>query len=260
MQNSKVDFVSNTLERGRIIVRSGPVGYLLVGLGEGAVFLQQVLEGKTPSIFFKTCRDIGDAIKTDGEVVTRQFGLSSSLADISEEPLRRLAIAEALLKAGFNPDEPRDERGRWTSEGANPQITTLPEPNEVAYHGDYHDQLVQEYAAITRESSGVAVTSVPLTSPSGVTAVADLVVRPKGWPEPFVLEVKTGDNPSLTPNQGFIYALLPVGNHLVSSKKDIESLGLPVGTPLPPLRLLVVYVYRPGALIQYIWWPPLPEE
>ena len=31
--------------------------------------------------------------------------------------LRRFAIVELLMKAGFNPDEPRDWHGRWTTIG-----------------------------------------------------------------------------------------------------------------------------------------------
>ena len=38
-----------------------------------------------------------------------------SLAD--EAAMERLARADRLLKAGFDPDEPRNERGRWTAEG-----------------------------------------------------------------------------------------------------------------------------------------------
>jgi hypothetical protein len=33
------------------------------------------------------------------------------------EWLRRLATADTLIKSGYDPEEPRDEHGRWTSEG-----------------------------------------------------------------------------------------------------------------------------------------------
>jgi hypothetical protein len=260
MQSPVVDLESNILKRGRIVVRGGPVGYLLAGLGEGAAFLRYVLENKSPSPFFTTCHNISDEIGTHGEMATRQSGLSSSLANILDEPLRRLAVAEALIKAGFNPDEPRDERGRWTSEVGSSRTPAMLGIDEVAYHGDYHNQLVQEYADITRKSGGVAVTSVPLTTVSGITAVADLVVRPNGASAPFVIEVKTGANPSFTLNQSYVYALLSVGNHLTSSKQELETLGLTPGVPLPPLKLLVIYTAGPGARLDYGWWPPLPEE
>lgn len=34
--------------------------------------------------------------------------------EIAEERIERLARADTLLKANFNPDEPRDDHGRWT--------------------------------------------------------------------------------------------------------------------------------------------------
>lgn len=42
--------------------------------------------------------------------------LHASLASPQPWPLQQ----KPLAKAGFNPDEPRDERGRWTDEGAAP--------------------------------------------------------------------------------------------------------------------------------------------
>lgn len=40
--------------------------------------------------------------------------------EIAEDRIERLARADTLLKAGFNPDEPRDAQGRWTDEiGSN---------------------------------------------------------------------------------------------------------------------------------------------
>ncbi len=44
-------------------------------------------------------------------------GLADALLRLNEPSLRRLAIAEALAKANFNPDEPRDRHGRWTTGG-----------------------------------------------------------------------------------------------------------------------------------------------
>ncbi len=42
------------------------------------------------------------------------------LGEIPEDRIERLARADTLLKAGFNPDGPRDAQGRWTEEiGSN---------------------------------------------------------------------------------------------------------------------------------------------
>jgi len=47
--------------------------------------------------------------------------------EIEDRILRRLAIAEALAKAGYDPDEPRDEHGRWTSEGGGGDSNQAPQ-------------------------------------------------------------------------------------------------------------------------------------
>lgn len=39
------------------------------------------------------------------------------LADVPEDRIEHLAQAHRLLRANFNPAEPRDERGRWTGDG-----------------------------------------------------------------------------------------------------------------------------------------------
>ena len=44
--------------------------------------------------------------------------LQLGLGDVGEEGLGRLAQADALTKHNFNPDEPRDWHGRWTSDGS----------------------------------------------------------------------------------------------------------------------------------------------
>jgi rare lipoprotein A len=48
--------------------------------------------------------------------------LQLCLGEITEEGVSRAATTEKLLKYNFNPDEPRDSRGRWTTEGdADPE-------------------------------------------------------------------------------------------------------------------------------------------
>lgn len=45
--------------------------------------------------------------------------LHMRLPTLDEEQARRARRAETLVKGGFDPDEPRDARGRWSSEGGN---------------------------------------------------------------------------------------------------------------------------------------------
>jgi hypothetical protein len=89
------------LEPGRILVRHTHVGYVCAGIGQGARLLRFALEdGADGAAFAHGTADLG--------------GLRDGLDDL---PLRRLAAAAALTKAGFDPSEPRDERGRWTDGG-----------------------------------------------------------------------------------------------------------------------------------------------
>ena len=41
------------------------------------------------------------------------------LGELSDDAIARLARTEALLKANFNPDEPRDQHGRWAGDDAD---------------------------------------------------------------------------------------------------------------------------------------------
>lgn len=253
------EFDWNDPNTGQLSVRqSRDGGYVAFGLGRGATLLAELDRFKPRTAFLGGCRKISDELADNSRYSAYREALPEYLAKIPDASLRTLAVAGQLLKAGFNPDEPRDERGRWTAEGGDRDTEGTIDPEDVVYHGDYHNYLVQIYAQITRTHGGAAVTSVPLTALNGVTAVADLVVRPHGWP-PFAIEIKTGMNPAFTPNQSYVYAQLPVPGHL-SSSKDLTSVGLPRLGPLPPMRLLLVYTPGPGAPVFYDWWPPLPAE
>ena len=76
----RIDIDTGVLRHDRVLIQRTPVATLVIGFGAEAV----------------------------RSAYAQDFRL-----------LRRLGIAEALAKAGFNPDEPRDELGRWTTEGAD---------------------------------------------------------------------------------------------------------------------------------------------
>ena len=54
-------------------------------------------------------------VKSGGMATAQRFGLRIPFGAIDDPYLRRLAIAETLLKEGFDSSEPRDDRGRWTN-------------------------------------------------------------------------------------------------------------------------------------------------
>ncbi len=97
------------------------------------------------------------------------------------------------------------------------------------------------------------MTSVPLIAVTGDMAIADLIVKPRGWPAPFILEVKTGNDPTFTPKQARVYPLAMIGGHVTSRKADVAQVGLVPGAPFPPLPVLAVYTRGPGAEMYYKW-------
>lgn len=265
-----------------VLVRRTADGYRAVS-NEMLTCMQGIAFGKDghqPRLPFVLGR-IADALETGDVVRAQLLGLSLAIGELDDDQLRQLRVAAMIMKADYNQDEPRDDRGRWTSGGGSAEQAPLPDPDvtpqqgrilpaafpsperaenaeDAAYQGYYHDDLVQQLAKITRKAGGKAVTSVPLVSVDGAICIADMIAQPKGWP-PFVIEVKTGLNPSFTPAQADVYGLLSLGGHVLSPKAEIAQFGLAPGVPLPPLRLLLVYTLGPGSLMTYEWYPPLPE-
>ena len=115
----------------------------------------------------------------------------------------------------------------------------------AAYQGYYHDEIVELLRQITIAGDGSAVTLAPLTAVDGTTAIADLIVYLPGHGT-FVIEVKTGEDPTFTPAQRRIYPMLQVGGHVTLSKDTIAVVGLTPGQPLPPLRILIYWAVAPG--------------
>jgi Restriction endonuclease fold toxin 5 len=95
------------LKAGGVVIRPTPVGYVCAGLGSGGRLLQAAFADRE----LATLLD-----KATVETLLR-CGINPSLVGIDDPPVRRLAILTALAK-DFDPDQPRDEQGRWTSEGA----------------------------------------------------------------------------------------------------------------------------------------------
>lgn len=56
--------------------------------------------------------DVGDLLKA------HLLALPIPIGPLDDRQLQRLALASTLVKAGYEPDQPRDDRGRWTSDAA----------------------------------------------------------------------------------------------------------------------------------------------
>ena len=96
------------LELGDVVLkRTSDGGYLCVGFGRGARFLDDVSNDPRLNAMIDL---------REGEVLERQRDHPLWNDD---GHLRRLGIALSIARAGgYDPDEPRDERGRWSSLGA----------------------------------------------------------------------------------------------------------------------------------------------
>lgn len=106
-----------------VLVRRTRDGYRCAGRTEIGALVEAVggAESDADAVFAALCR-IARALG-DGEIAFAQImGLHSPLAAFDDAELRRVAGIADLIKANFNPDEPRvpagsPEGGQWTSDG-----------------------------------------------------------------------------------------------------------------------------------------------
>ena len=145
--------------------------------------------------------------------------------------------------------------GRGRAPGG--QAGDIPEVIPAAYQGYYHDEVVELLRRATIAGGGTAITLVPLTAIDGTVAIADLIVSVPGYGT-FVIEVKTGENPTFTMPQRRIYPMLQVGGHVTSWKITLDTVGLIPGEPLPPLDVYIYWARKPGLPVEVMKLPP-PE-
>lgn len=94
-----------TLTPSKIVVKhTGNGGYFCMGFGPSAEFLRAVDED----------RRLGEAIDEAEAALSKRGAPFTSNRDPF---LRRLGAAVALAKDGFDPNQPRDNHGRWTGDG-----------------------------------------------------------------------------------------------------------------------------------------------
>jgi len=128
-----IDTEGERLASDRIFVRRTPIGYLCAGFGDASRLLHFVFEDggeRDHSRLGTVCRRLEKLVAAEGLAKVHRLGLEIPLGAIDDPHLRRLAIATALLKAGFDPNQARDDRGRWTDEagGAAPGAATATTP------------------------------------------------------------------------------------------------------------------------------------
>jgi hypothetical protein len=117
-QHFLIETKGEQLTPDRVWIRRSPIGYVCAAFGKSAKLAQLAVENTGDGGLLATaCRRLDRAIEREGRAKAERLGIEIPFDAIDEAPLRRLAIASALLKAGFDPNEPRDDHGDWTSGG-----------------------------------------------------------------------------------------------------------------------------------------------
>jgi hypothetical protein len=146
-----------------------------------------------------------------------------------------------LTRANFNPAELRSH-GRWSLEGGSPYADDTSHVRPAAYNGSFHNEQVRKFAAQILAAGGKAVTEIELTGINGVTMRADAIIWPLGWPGPYVLEIKTGENPDFTIPQQLVLPLICQGYHVLSIDQRISQFGPVPGALLKAMPVYLLYI------------------
>jgi hypothetical protein len=162
-------------------------------------------------------------------------------------------------ESGAHSGSDRGDAARHPYRSSNTEGPYHADPNVLpaAYQGYYHDEVVEGFRNYLVDKGGKVITAVPLITIDGTTAVADMIVK---MPDtmPFVIEVKTGENPQFTNSQRRVYPMAQIGGHVLSPKDAIREVGLMPGKLLPPLDVWIYWSPGPGRPAKVIKLPP-PE-
>jgi hypothetical protein len=110
-----------------VLVRRTPNGYRCLDRSEAAALQILLLVKDDPDWLFRQCRCIAAALAEGNLTLAQIYALYIPVDDLDDRDLMRLAAVAPLLKANFDPDEPRDWHGRWTSEGGAEPDKPLPD-------------------------------------------------------------------------------------------------------------------------------------
>jgi hypothetical protein len=105
------------------LVRRTPEGYRCIDAAEAAA-LQDCLSGdrRDSDWLFRQCRRIAKALDNNDVSLAQILGIYLPVNDLDAEQLTRLSLAAPMIKASYNPDEPRvpagnPDGGQWTGGG-----------------------------------------------------------------------------------------------------------------------------------------------
>lgn len=104
-----------------VLIRRTPQGFRCVAPGEArAIQAAALAHLDAPDWLFEQCRHIANALAVGETALAQIYGLRIPVGELDDAALRRLRALAPLLKAGFNPDEPRIPKGepgagQWTN-------------------------------------------------------------------------------------------------------------------------------------------------
>lgn len=136
-----------------VLVRRTPVGYRCAEPGHLALLTRTALgEDRRLSRLPIVLDSIARALDRRDLVRAQLLGLEIPLGALDDRSLRRLGVVAELIKAGFDPGQPRDDHGRWTDEGAAgaaaARLTRPPTAAAPSLFGRVAPEVLQGLAAI----------------------------------------------------------------------------------------------------------------
>jgi hypothetical protein len=172
-----IETQSDEISASRVWLRRSPVGYVCMGLGPSARLARFAFEDVAPEHpFYNACRRHDRDIAREGLAKAHRLGLDIPFGAVGDPALRRLAIASALLKGGFNPAEDRDHDGKWTDGGdsggpsagvaARVSPEFLPKPSSSSLMGPIPPETLAALGILAARAVGIVTVFRTLFIPS----------------------------------------------------------------------------------------------
>jgi flagellum-specific peptidoglycan hydrolase FlgJ len=130
-----VDVDTWRLRQEHVLIQSTPEMIVFLALGARAQRIQRFAfdhDGESETDFFLAhCHQAADTVERGNLHKAYGYGIPPSVFAMKDRNIRRLAIAEALARAGYDQDEPRvsassSDGGQWTSDGDADDTNIVP--------------------------------------------------------------------------------------------------------------------------------------
>jgi hypothetical protein len=224
-------------------------------------------------------RAYGQGKKVLADIHLAHAGLPTIKRTNADREFCRLFLADRLLSAGATPlqlldalridtasirllkagsDDPQHPGwpagtpgglgGKFRPRNGGAPAFDLPAVSPVDFSDGLHDAVVDAWMAYFQEKGIPAVNEpgIRFIGPNNsIIGYPDMIVNMPGKGL-VVIEVKTGSDPILTPNQAAYLPMLQIGGHIYSNDPRTSQLGIPPGVPFPPLHVVILYAPGPN--------------